>query len=199
MNGKSILDFISLQFALLYTKMIKSSFKEFGEDSIVFPPARIINPCRISIGKGVQIWSGAWLNVVNEYAGRDYNGLLVVDDFCIISHYVQITVIEKIRIGRNVGIGKGCVIADHIHDYRYQKKSILRSPLTDGKQVDIDDDSVVMPNSVIAPGVKIGKHSYIGPNSVVNKDIPDFCLAVGNPATVVKQLNPDTNQWDKVT
>jgi len=46
--------------------------------------------------------------------------------------------------------------------------------------------------------VKIGKHCVILENSVVNKDIPDYCVAVGNPAKVVKMLDVHNGQWVKV-
>jgi abequosyltransferase len=43
--------------------------------------------------------------------------------------------------------------------------------------------------------VNVGKHCVIGANSVVNKDVPDYCVAVGNPAIVVKTLDVKTGQW----
>lgn len=53
-------------------------------------------------------------------------------------------------------------------------------------------------NSVIMSNVKVGKHCVIGANSVVNKDIPDYCVAVGNPAKVVKTFDVKSGQWVKV-
>ena len=38
----------------------------------------------------------------------------------------------------------------------------------------------------------------IGANSVVTKDIPDYSVAVGSPAKVIKQYNRGTGQWEKV-
>ena len=43
-------------------------------------------------------------------------------------------------------------------------------------------------NVVIVGNVKIGKHCVIGANSVVTKDIPDYCVAVGSPARVIKNI-----------
>jgi len=43
-------------------------------------------------------------------------------------------------------------------------------------------------NSVIMPGVIIGRNSVIGANSVVTQSIPDYCVAVGSPAKVIKTL-----------
>ncbi|MCA6436320.1 MAG: acyltransferase [Bacteroidetes bacterium] len=52
----------------------------------------------------------------------------------------------------------------------------------------IKENSWIGINSVILAGVTIGKHVVIGANSFVNKDIPDFSVAVGNPAKVIKTL-----------
>ena len=46
---------------------------------------------------------------------------------------------------------------------------------------------------MIVGNVKIGKHCVIGANSIVNKDIPDFCVAVGCPAKIIKSYNE--NEW----
>lgn len=50
----------------------------------------------------------------------------------------------------------------------------------------------------ILPGVTIGEGSIIGSMSVVNKDIPAHCIAVGSPAKVIKKFNLETNLWEKV-
>lgn len=43
----------------------------------------------------------------------------------------------------------------------------------------------------ILPGVSIGKHAIVGAASVVTKDVPDYAVAVGNPARVIKYLDAD--------
>lgn len=46
-------------------------------------------------------------------------------------------------------------------------------------------------------GANIGKNSVIGSNSVVTKDIPDFCIAVGSPAKVIKRYSFEKQEWLK--
>ena len=48
-------------------------------------------------------------------------------------------------------------------------------------------------NVVVLPGVTIGKNAVIGANSVVTGDIPDYAVAVGAPAKIVRYLNEQTN------
>ncbi|MFR5466356.1 MAG: hypothetical protein ACLTHR_12100 [Agathobacter rectalis] len=61
------------------------------------------------------------------------------------------------------------------------------------------DDGVWIGNDVIIlPNVHIGKKSIIGAGSVVTKNIPEFCIAVGNPAKVIKKFDIKENRWKKV-
>ena len=43
-------------------------------------------------------------------------------------------------------------------------------------------------NAVIVGNVRIGRHCVVGANSVVTKDVPDYCVAVGSPAKVIKNM-----------
>jgi lipopolysaccharide O-acetyltransferase len=59
----------------------------------------------------------------------------------------------------------------------------------------IGDNVWIGESVMILPGVKIGRGSVIGAGSVVTKSIPEFSIAVGNPAKVVKTFSADTNTW----
>jgi acetyltransferase-like isoleucine patch superfamily enzyme len=45
-------------------------------------------------------------------------------------------------------------------------------------------------SAIICKGVRIGENSIIGAGSVVRKDVPPNCVVIGNPARVVKKLDP---------
>ena len=66
------------------------------------------------------------------------------------------------------------------------------------KPVIIHDDVWIGEMVSILPGVEIGKGSIIGANSVVTKYIPDYSIAAGNPAKVIKQYNFNTKRWEKI-
>ena len=63
--------------------------------------------------------------------------------------------------------------------------------------ITIDDNVWIGANCVVTAGVTIGKHSVIGADSVVTRDIPPYSVAGGNPAKVIKQYNFTTQLWEK--
>ncbi|WP_396170082.1 sugar O-acetyltransferase [Flavobacterium sp.] len=91
----------------------------------------------------------------------------------------------KVTIGSNVFFAPGVQIytANHPLDAESRKTVENAFPIT------IGDDCWIGGNSIILPGINIGKGCVIGAGSVVTKDIPDNSLAVGNPAKVIKKLN----------
>lgn len=64
-----------------------------------------------------------------------------------------------------------------------------------GGGIIIDSGSWIGANSIILPGVRIGKNSVIGANSIVSSDIPDYCVAVGIPAKVIKRFDIIKKEW----
>jgi maltose O-acetyltransferase len=68
--------------------------------------------------------------------------------------------------------------------------AVLRRSKENGKPVIIGDDCWIGGGAIICPGVTIGNRCVIGAGSVVTKDIPDDSLAAGNPAKVIRKIEP---------
>ena len=80
-------------------------------------------------------------------------------------------------------------ITDCDHEYRNIDIPVIDQGIVQkGQKVLIGDGSYIGYNSVIVGTVKIGKHCVIGAKSVVTKDVPDYCVAVGSPARVIKNI-----------
>ncbi|TNG95153.1 sugar O-acetyltransferase [Pasteurellaceae bacterium USgator11] len=96
-----------------------------------------------------------------------------------------------IRIGDNVMFAPNVSLftATHPIDPDYRRRGIFALPITIGDNVWIGGNSVVM------PGVRIGNNAVIGAGSVVTKDIPDNCIAVGNPCKVLRQINQNDKRY----
>lgn len=52
--------------------------------------------------------------------------------------------------------------------------------------------------AIIMPGVTIGKRSVIGAGAVVTKSVPQYCVAVGNPAKIIKKFDFEQGKWVRV-
>ena len=106
-------------------------------------------------------------------------------------------VIGPVEIGNNVMLAQNIVVSGLNHGYEDisvppSKQKEIR------KKITISDDVWIGANSVITAGVTIGKHVVIGAGSIVTKDIPDYCVAVGNPARIIKKYSEDTKSWISV-
>lgn len=59
------------------------------------------------------------------------------------------------------------------------------------KPVHIGEAAWIGAGATILPGVRIGRHAVVGAGSIVTKDVPDYGVAVGNPARVIKLLDKE--------
>lgn len=83
-------------------------------------------------------------------------------------------------------------------DYNYcldpASASYLSNPLQ-VKFVEVCNGAWIRNNVVILPGMRIGRKVVVGAGSVVSRSIPDYCIAVGNPAKVVKRFDSKSFRW----
>lgn len=78
-------------------------------------------------------------------------------------------------------------ITDCNHEYRDIDVSVINQGIVQkGQKGSIGGGSYIGINAVIVGNIRIGRHCVIGGNSVVTKDVPDYCVAVGCPARVIK-------------
>lgn len=92
----------------------------------------------------------------------------------------------KITIGERVLIGPGVRVFDNSYHGLYQRR-VMPAP----QPVTIEDDAWIATNSLILAGVTIGRGAIVGANSVVSKDVPAYCIVVGNPARQISTLDPE--------
>lgn len=131
-------------------------------------------------------------------------GKIEVEEGATVSMYSRIAARGYVRIGKYVEMGPNCFIADFNHAYEDISRPVkLQGNVFIPKgdkipNVDIGDDTWLGTHVAIAGNIRIGKHCVIGANSVVTKDIPDYSVAVGIPAKVIKRYNFETNTWERV-
>lgn len=181
----------------LYTILVCSSFGEFGKKSYIALPFRSGNTKDIFIGSNVCISGGAWIDCFREHAGKKWNPRLEIGDGTYIGNRSHIMVVGNMKIGRNVLVADKVYISDNLHGFEDINMPISAQPLKHAPVV-IDDEVWLGENVCVLPGVTIGKHSVIGSNSVVTKDIPPYSVAVGSPAKIIRQYDEKTGRWESV-
>jgi acetyltransferase-like isoleucine patch superfamily enzyme len=163
-------------------------FHHFGHKSVVcWPPTTIMNEEHISIGENTMIGPHVALSV-GMVVGQEVvaSPVVRIGDRCLIGRGSGIVAHYSITIGDDVWTGHHVYVTDQNHGYEDLGVPISRQSAPE-KKVVIGDGSWIGHGSVILPGVTIGRHVVIGANSVVSRDIPDYCVAVGAPAKVIRR------------
>lgn len=168
-----------------------------------------VNPFFHKKGKGTTICRQTRVDVLpfQIFNLGDYS---TVEDFATINNGVGAVtignnsrigignvIIGPVTIGNNVILAQNIVMSGLNHNYANIEIPIYLQGETVAC-ITIEDDCWIGANVVITAGVTIGKHSVVAGGAVVTKNIPPFCVAVGNPARVVKKYNFEKNLWEKV-
>lgn len=124
------------------------------------------------------------------------NGV-VIGEGSEIGERCRISVVNSLNIGKNVLISPDVYITDCDHAYENIKIPVREQGVVNRQnKVSIGDDSYIGIHAVIVGNVSIGKHCVVGANSVVTKDIPDYCVVAGVPANIIKKYNFNTQEWE---
>lgn len=110
---------------------------------------------------------------------------LIIGNDCAFSGTV-IGAMQSIKIGNNVMIGANVLVTDF--DWHSLDPTDRHFGTPKSKSVVIEDNVFIGYSATILKGVRIGKNSIIGANSVVTTDIPENVIAAGNPCKVVSNL-----------
>ena len=155
------------------------------------------------INFGTSLTTGYWCRLEVFKYGQASNGQIIFGKNVQLNDFVHISSIRSVRIGDNVLIASHVYISDNSHgSYKGDERDSLPdtppssreynvAPVTIGNNVWIGEGVIIM------PGVEIGNGAIIGAHSVVNRNIPENCIAVGSPVRIVKRFNNQTKHWEK--
>lgn len=159
-----------LHFKSTMRSLCNKKFKVFGESS-EFRPGAYADICsKISIGKSVIIRPGTFLFADPNAGG----GEIIIED--------------KVLIGSGV----------HIYSNNHEFNDVNHAIYDQGYPLATEDDSIILKKgcwigagSIILPGVTIGLNAVVGAGSVVTKDVPNFTVAAGSPAKILRVIKKD--------
>ena len=156
-------------------------FKRVGENVVFEPGVLVFHPENIELGNNIYVGHNT---ILKGY----YKNSLTIGDNVWIGQNCFFHSAGGIRIGNNVGIAPHVKVLTSFHKEQGREIPILLSKI-EFQSVTIEDDSDIGIGSIILPGVQIGKGVQIGAGAVVTKNIPDYAVAFGVPAQVIKFRN----------
>lgn len=165
---------------------------------------------KVYIGKKTKIVNGKNIVLEDNVSIMPYNmlvshenGKILFQEGAELGMFSRVAAINKVTIGKNVITGPNVFIADYNHEYcdiskpiKLQGNQYKHGEIAN--EVSIGEDSWIGTNVVIVGNVKIGKHCVIGANSVVTKNIDDYCVVGGNPFKIIKKYNKEKEIWERI-
>ena len=134
----------------------------------------------VEFGRGVTlVGDGAPIEFVSHKGAR-----ISIGDHTFINYGSSISAHNQVKIGCHCLLGHYTLILDR-NEHGVEQRDVVPP----SAPVVIEDHVWIGSRAIILPGVCIGHHSVVGAGSVVTKDIPANCLAVGNPARVVRRFD----------
>lgn len=115
----------------------------------------------------------------------DYGKNIEVGKNFFANYNCTILDVAKVKIGDNCQMAPNVAIYTAGHPIHPATRNSLYEY---GKPVTIGDNVWIGGNTVICPGVHVGNNVVIGAGSVVTKDLPDWCIAAGNPCRVIRKI-----------
>ncbi|SDM88086.1 transferase hexapeptide (six repeat-containing protein) [Daejeonella rubra] len=153
-----------LYFRSSMLNLCRKKFLRFAEGAEFRPGAYAVGCSRIELGKRVIIRPGTMLFGESEALFRS---IIIEDDVML-----------------------GCGVHVYINNHKFDDKniSIIDQGYYPDEPVWLKEGCWIGANSILLPGVTIGKNSVIGAGSIVTKSIPDGVIAVGSPARVIRNI-----------
>jgi len=170
-------------------------------------PFEVRHPERVHLGRDVRFGPNTVLLLMTTYPGgwmrhpdgdhveHRFDPQLRIGDRVTVTYGLHVTVYDRVTIGDDVMFAGNVYIEDGTHarrrgDVAYKYQGIERIA-----PVSIGHGAWIGQNAVILPGVRVGDRAIIGANTVVTRDVPDACIAVGAPARIVRRWDSDTARW----
>jgi acetyltransferase-like isoleucine patch superfamily enzyme len=172
-----------------------NAFGAFGAKTFFgFPQGVVYGQRWMSIGDRTMIGPHVSLTVgMHPDQEMVTDPALVIGDGCLIGRSSSIVAHFQITIEDDVFFGPSVYVTDQNHTYEDISVPIGRQWPTE-QPVRIGAGSWIGTGSIILPGADIGRHVVVAAGSVVRGKVPDYSVAAGVPAKVVRQRGAD-EQW----
>jgi acetyltransferase-like isoleucine patch superfamily enzyme len=157
------------------------------------------NTSLLSFVRSTNLSSSTYISPFSRISGSNFGEFSSVGWFCII---------DNVDIGHSVSVASHCVLGAPNHLFsqpcqRLSRRYLSKFSGSKALRTSIGPDSWIGAHSIVAEGINIGCGCIVGANSFVNKDLPDYSIAAGSPATILRlRFGPekihaliDTKPW----
>lgn len=173
----------------VWLRCLQFLFMKKGKNSVIYRSVRkdIVPFNKFSLGNSSVIEDYA---IINNAVGE-----INIGDFTRVG--LGNTLIGPVKIGNEVILAQNVVISALNHNFEDVTMSIVHQGVKTAPII-IGNNVWIGANSTILAGNHIGEHVVVGAGSVVTKDIPPYCVAVGNPARIVKRYDHKEQRWIRI-
>lgn len=186
------------KFEKLYAeRFLRPQLDHLGKSGVFIKPwhVEIFGPA-ICIGNHPHIIAASDLKVrLSVWSRIGEEGHIRIGDYCLICPGVRVSAASSITVGNNCMLACGAYITDSDWHGIYDRVSQgVSAPVV------IQDNAWVGDRATVCKGVTIGRNSIVGAGAVVTRDVPPDVIVAGNPAGIVKRLDPEArrntrSQW----
>jgi acetyltransferase-like isoleucine patch superfamily enzyme len=168
---------------------VRPQLESLGAHCKVMRPWHLeIHGGQISFGRCVHVVTAADRRVrLTTWEHDSGGGRIDIGDYCLISPGVRLDSACHIEVGNNTMIAAGAYLTDADWHDLYDRTRIIGSYA----RITLADNVWIGDGAIVCKGVSIGANSVIGAGSVVTRDIPANVVAAGNPAAVIRALDPE--------
>jgi acetyltransferase-like isoleucine patch superfamily enzyme len=181
----------------------KAKFAYFGVNAKILPPYRILNPQRISIGDRTSIREYCHINAFadlsfirayidpahrEDFSDADYRyeARITIDHTCQIGRFAFFSCTSGITIEDHVVLSERVFIGDNNHGFSHPDVPIMQQPNKAGEPVNIGRGSWIGVGAALLAGVRLGRNTVVGANSVVHRGEYPSHAVIAPPAAEIR-------------
>jgi len=183
------------------SSVLRARFARMGRGTAFQGPGPyVVGGSRIALGNAVFGRPFVRLEAIPSSHSPPRGPILTLEDRVYLGFHVSVFATRGVTIGRDVYLNGHVTMYDHYPPMEsgYAAPEASGLPVERVGEVSIGDQSWIGWGAVVMPGVRIGIHSVLGANSVALEDVPDYCVAVGNPAVIVRRYDAQAKRWVSV-
>jgi acetyltransferase-like isoleucine patch superfamily enzyme len=178
-------------------RFVQPHFESLGEGSLFFKPWT-------TAVHGPAVRAGRFLHVIGEpghevrlsvWTEGAASGRITLGDYVLLLPGVRVSSASSIRIGDGCMLAAGAYLTDaDWHDIQDRTRPVGRTA-----PIVLEDNVWIGDGAFVGKGVTIGTNSIVGARAVVTRDVPPDVIVAGNPAAVIRRLEPGHDRVTRAT